>query len=61
FKEEVRKLYLSVLADGVSRNVTLDPSIWNIINDLMKQVLALTPQSTPLPMETVQILKNSVS
>jgi hypothetical protein len=31
--DEVRKLYLSLLANGVSRDGTFDPSIWNIIND----------------------------
>lgn len=31
--DEVRKLYLSLLADGVSRSGTFDPSIWDIIND----------------------------
>jgi hypothetical protein len=30
--DEVRKLYLSLLPSGVSRNGTFDPSIWNIIN-----------------------------
>ena len=31
--DEVRKLYLSLLAPGVSRNGTFNPSIWDIIND----------------------------
>lgn len=30
--DEVRKLYLSLLASGVSRNGTFDPSIWDLIN-----------------------------
>ena len=31
--DEVRKLYLSLLPQGVSRNGTFDPSIWDIIKD----------------------------
>ncbi|WP_029036040.1 hypothetical protein [Salinimicrobium xinjiangense] len=31
--DEVRKLYLSLLEPGVSRNGSFDPSIWDIIND----------------------------
>ncbi|WP_029036039.1 hypothetical protein [Salinimicrobium xinjiangense] len=31
--DEVRKLYLSLLPQGVSRNGSFDPSIWDIIND----------------------------
>jgi hypothetical protein len=31
--DEVRKLYLSLLQAGVSRNGTFDPSIWNLINE----------------------------
>ncbi|OEY73933.1 hypothetical protein [Salegentibacter salarius] len=30
--DEVRKLYLSLLAPGIARNGTFDPSIWNIID-----------------------------
>lgn len=30
--DEVRKLYLSLLAPGVARNGTFDPSIWDLIN-----------------------------
>ncbi|MFD1096326.1 hypothetical protein [Salegentibacter chungangensis] len=30
--DEVRKLYLSLLAEGVPRNGTFDPSIWDLIN-----------------------------
>ncbi len=30
--DEVRKLYLSLLAEGVGRGGTFDPSIWNLIN-----------------------------
>ncbi|MDX1718613.1 MAG: hypothetical protein R3353_00495 [Salegentibacter mishustinae] len=30
--DEVRKLYLSLLADGVSHNGVFDPSIWNLID-----------------------------
>ena len=30
--DEVRKLYLSILEDGVSRDGEFDPSIWDIIN-----------------------------
>jgi len=30
--DEVRKLYLSLLAPGVPRNGTFDPSIWDLIN-----------------------------
>jgi tRNA(Phe) wybutosine-synthesizing methylase Tyw3 len=30
--DEVRKLYLSLLAPGVLRNGTFDPSIWDLIN-----------------------------
>ena len=30
--DEVRKLYLSLLDDGVSRTGTFDPSIWDLIN-----------------------------
>lgn len=32
--DEVRKLYLSLLSQGVSRNGSFDPSIWDIINDV---------------------------
>ena len=31
--DEVRKLYLSLLPQGVSRNGSFDPSIWDLIND----------------------------
>jgi hypothetical protein len=37
--DEVRKLYLSLLPSGVSRNGTFDPSIWNIINKFQEQGL----------------------
>ncbi|MCH4823814.1 hypothetical protein ML462_11595 [Gramella lutea] len=30
--DEVRKLYLSLLSEGVSRNGTFDPSVWDIID-----------------------------
>lgn len=30
--DEVRKLYLNLLADGVSREGSFDPSIWDLIN-----------------------------
>ncbi|MDX1469901.1 MAG: hypothetical protein R3213_00260 [Flavobacteriaceae bacterium] len=35
--DEVRKLYLSLLAPGVSRTGTFDPSIWNIINEFQNK------------------------
>jgi hypothetical protein len=31
--DEVRKLYLSLLPQGVARNGSFDPSIWDLIND----------------------------
>ena len=31
--DEVRKLYLSLLAPGIAKNGTFDPSIWDIIDD----------------------------
>ena len=35
--DEVRKLYLSLLPQGVSRNGSFDPSIWDIINDFNRR------------------------
>jgi len=35
--DEVRKLYLSLLAPGVPRNGTFDPSIWDLINRFQGQ------------------------
>lgn len=35
--DEVRKLYLSLLAPGVPRNGTFDPSIWDMINQFQAQ------------------------
>jgi len=35
--DEVRKLYLSILAPGVVRNGTFDPSIWDLINRFNNQ------------------------
>lgn len=37
--DEVRKLYLSLLADGVSRNGTFDPSIWDLIHQYEQEPL----------------------
>ena len=37
--DEVRKLYLSLLAPGVLRNGTFDPSIWDLINRFQDQGL----------------------
>ncbi len=35
--DEVRKLYLSLLAPGILRNGTFDPSIWDLINRFQDQ------------------------
>lgn len=37
--DEVRKLYLSLLADGVSRNATFNPTIWDLIHQYEQEPL----------------------
>lgn len=37
--EEVRKLYLSLLPQGVSRNGTFDPTIWDLIDNFQEMGL----------------------
>jgi hypothetical protein len=46
--DEVRKLYISLLAPGVPKNGTFDPKIWDIIRDFQKRGLGDYPTTYQL-------------
>ncbi|TRO65099.1 hypothetical protein [Christiangramia sabulilitoris] len=49
--DEVRKLYLSLLAQGIPRDGTFDPTIWNLINAFRNNEVKLGDYSTTYTIE----------